>query len=94
MTWRRRSKASIVSDTPGEVGERHEARQEDGAKLRVVRNGSAWRWSGPVAFRKHTPGLTDRGVRGPPGGRLGRMMNQLSDAEKTIDGICGSVQCG
>ena len=49
---------------------------------------------GPVAFRKHTPGLTDRGVRGPPGGRLGRMMNQLSDAEKTIDGICGSVQCG
>jgi hypothetical protein len=26
------------SDTPGEVRERHEARQEDGAKLRVVRN--------------------------------------------------------
>jgi hypothetical protein len=30
MTWRQRSKASIVSDTPGEVRERHKARQEDG----------------------------------------------------------------
>jgi len=28
----------MVSDTPGEVCERHEARQEDGAKLRVVLN--------------------------------------------------------
>ena len=39
MTWRRRSKASIVSDTPGEVGERHEARQQDG---RQAPRGAKW----------------------------------------------------
>jgi hypothetical protein len=45
-----------------------------------------WRWSGPVAFRKHAPGLTDRWVSAPRS-RLDNNMNQLSGTRKTIDGV-------
>jgi Sulfite exporter TauE/SafE len=49
-------------------------------------NGSVWRWGGPVAVRKPAPDLTDRTVSAPRAW-LGRSMNQVSGAGKTIDWV-------
>jgi hypothetical protein len=43
------------------------------------------RWSGPVAFRKHAPGLAERVVSAPRGW-LGRNMDDLSGSGKMIIG--------
>jgi hypothetical protein len=55
----------MVSDSPGEVRERHEARQKDGAKLRVVLHPAVERQGVKERIQGH--GLTSslRRVRRP-----------------------------